>query len=129
MRIEAYKKVQAGVAALVAIGVATSVAQNSILLAAGAVLAGMLALFVAGRKVEGKVADEMAFRMAEKAAYRAFQIFTVSAAGLAIVIMATDWLSWMPGIQAAGQMLAYSALALLALYALFYGYYGRRGLK
>ena len=129
MKIESYKRAQAGIAAAVAVGVAIAVTQDSITLAAGTVLIGMLALFVAGRKVEGKVADEMAFRMAEKAAYRAFQLFTVSAAGLAIVSMATDWLSWIPGIEVAGQTLAYSALALLAVYALFYGYYNRRGLK
>ena len=129
MKIEAYKKVQAAVAAVVAIGVAIAVTQDSIMLAAVTVLIGMLALFVAGRNVEGKVADEMAFRMAEKAAYRGYQIFVVAAAAVAIVSMATDWLSWIPGIDVAGQTLAYSALALMMLYALFYGYYGRRGLK
>ena len=102
MKIESYKRAQAGIAAAVAVGVAIAVTQDSITLAAGTVLIGMLALFVAGRKVEGKVADEMAFRMAEKAAYRAFQIFTVSAAGLAIVSMSTGWLSWIPGMEAAG---------------------------
>ncbi len=129
MKIEAYKRAQAGVAAAVAIGVAISVTQDSIMLAAVTVLIGMVALFIAKSRVKEKLADEMAFRMAEKAAYRAFQIFTVGAAGLAIVIMATDWLGWIPGIQVAGQTLAYSALALLAVYTLFYGYYGRRGLK
>ncbi len=129
MKIETYKRVQAAVAAFIAIAVAIGVMQDNLYLVVAGVLAGVGVMYLSTRKVEGKVADEMAYRMAEKAAYRAFQLFTVSAAGLAIVSMSTDWLSWIPGAQVAGQTLAYSALALLAVYALFYGYYGRKGLK
>ena len=129
MKLTTFKRIQAAVAAVIGIGVAIGVMQDNLYLVVAAVLAGVGVMYVSTRRVTEKIADEMAYRMAEKASYRAFQIFTVAAAAIAIVSMATNWLSWLTGSDVAGQTLAYSAVGLLALYALFYSYYERKGLK
>jgi len=126
MKKEAYKRVQAAVAAGTGIGMAVAVLQNSIYLALGVVLAGMGIMYLSSRKVTEETKDEMVYRMAEKASRRAFQVFVPVAAFAGLFIVVTNWFT---ELNQVGQTLVYSALGLMLLYSLFYSYYGRSGLK
>jgi uncharacterized membrane protein len=125
MEQKTYKKYVIGIGSAVGIVVGYAAVRGNIVLAAVAVVTGMLFLYLCKTRVTGVIEDERAYRISEKASRRTVQIIGVSSAVSGLGMIGLSRAGYME-MEQVGFALAYYATVLLAVYMLFYWYYSNQ---
>lgn len=92
-------------------------------LAVASFFAGMAAMYLSKRRLQGIVEDERIRQISQKASWITLQFTALSFAigGTVLIAMRSTY----PGYSDLGFFMAYAGCAVLVLYSLFYMYYNR----
>lgn len=102
-----------------------SVVRGEPLLAVGAVVIGMLLLYILKSRVNQVIEDERIYRISEKASRRTIQVVGTITALLGLTIIALSRNGYLD-LTEVGFSLAYFATVLLVVYMIFYAYYSKK---
>ena len=125
MKRKKYKQYSLAITIVIGIIIGWSAINGELTIALGAIVIGMIILYLIKSRVKQIIEDERVYRISEKASRRTIQIVgtTTALIGLALIGLSRNGYLELSDV---GFSLAYFATALLMVYMIFYGYYSKK---
>lgn len=123
MTLKTFKRLQIGIAIIIAITIGQSIIRNNYIIPLVIVILGTLVMLFARRYVKEIIADERDYLNAGRAATLSLQIY----AWVAVIVMFIFYSQRASNIayDAIGQTLAYSTCFLMLLYSILFRYFNK----
>jgi len=127
MTLKTFKRLQIGIAIIIAITIGQSIIRNNYIIPLVIVILGTLVMLFARRYVKEIIADERDYLNAGRAATLSLQIY----AWVAVIVMFIFYSQRASNVayDAIGQTLAYSTCFLMLLYSILFRYFNKRDFR